>query len=415
MHYGIVAIGSRGDVQPYIALALGLKSRGREATVMAHENFKDFVEGYGVAFTPIKGDVEAMLHSDEGMQMLKKGNIVAFSRYLRKTTLKTADSVIADIFDSCAKADILIASLLAVPWVEGIAEKLGKPWAIVQLNLPTVPTKAFPMAAMGRFDFPTYNRMTYRLYAFVYDKTGEKIVDAFRASIGLPGRKISLLKKIEADNILNLHCFSPSLLPRPDDWAPQNLITGFLFLPVTVNEQIPGDLVRWLNAGEKPVYIGFGSIPVPDPNKFQAILTELLEKTNQRFVFCRGWSLPIHMQDHPRLFQIKSISHQWLLPHCNAAIIHGGVGTTAAVLKAKIPVIIVSIIADQPWWGRIIERKKLGLHIPLKKLTTQKLMAAIETIHDLEIRQNAVAMGERINREDGLGQTIEALEKFFTC
>jgi sterol 3beta-glucosyltransferase len=283
----------------------------------------------------------------------------------------------------------------------------------VQLNLPTVPTKAFPMAAMGRFDFPAYNRMTYRLYAVIYEKAGEKIVDAFRASLSLPMRKTSLLKLIEADNILNLHCFSPSLLPRPDDWAPQNQIMGFLFLPATVHEQIPGDLVHWLNVGEKPDYIGFGSIPVPDPNKFQAILTELLEKTDHRFVFCQGWSLPIPMQDHPRLFQIKSVSHQWLLPHCKAAIIHGGVGTTAAVLKAKIPVIIVSIIADQPWWGRIIERKKLGLHIPFKKLTTQKLLAAIETIQSPQFRQNAMDIGERIARENGLDRTIDALEKYF--
>ena len=191
MHYGIVAIGSRGDVQPYTALALGLKDCGHEATVMAHENFKDFVEGYGVNFVPLKGNVEAMLHSEEGMRAVKAGDIVSFSRYLQKITKKTGETILQDIFETCRKADVLIASLLALPWVDGLAEKLGKKWAAVQLNLPTVPTKAFPMAALDLMDFPAYNRLTYRLYDFAYHKAVKKLADDFRKSLELPRLKLA--------------------------------------------------------------------------------------------------------------------------------------------------------------------------------------------------------------------------------
>ncbi len=412
MHYGIVAIGSRGDVQPYIALALGLMERGHEATVMAHENFKDFVEEYGVRFIPLRGNVEAMLRSEEGMRTLRAGNIVAFSSYLQKITTKTAQTIVTDIFEACEKSDTLIASLLALPWVQGLAEKLGRHWALVQLNLPTVRTKAFPMAAFDILNFPAYNLMTYRIYEFAYHQAGKKLIHDFRKSLDLPPLKISLPKKIADEKILNLHCFSPSLLARPDDWAAQNQITGFLFLPTTHNEKILGELIHWLNAGDKPVYIGFGSIPIPNPQLLISILTELLRTTTHRFIFCQGWSLPIDLPAHPNLFQIKTISHQWLFPHCKTAIIHGGVGTTAAVLKAKIPAIIVSIIADQPWWGKIIERKGLGAHIPFKKLSAQKLSTAIEKTQRPEIIQNAFDMGERISREDGLGKTIDALENY---
>jgi sterol 3beta-glucosyltransferase len=413
MHYGIVAIGSRGDVQPYIALALGLMEREHETTVMAHENFKEFVESYGVTFVPLRGNVEAMLQSEEGMRTLRAGNIVAFTRYLQKITKKTSESFVSDAFETCKKADVLIASLLALPWVQGISEKLGKKWAIVQLNQPTVPTEAFPMAGLDLFDFPAYNALTYRFYAFAYHQAGKKLINDFRKSLDLPPLKISLLKKIADEKILNLHCFSPSLLARPNDWAPQNQITGFLFLPTTYNEKIPQDLIHWLNAGDKPVYIGFGSIPVPDPQLLSSIIKSLLHTTNHRFIFCLGWSLPIYLPKHPNLFQMKSISHQWLLPHCKTAIIHGGVGTTAAVLNAKIPAIIVSVIADQPWWGKIIERKKLGSHIPFKKLSAQRLLAALNKSRDSKIVQNAFDVGEKINQEDGLRKTIDALENYF--
>ena len=414
MHYGIVAIGSRGDVQPYVALALGLMERGHKATVMAHENFKDFVEGYGVGFVPLSGNVEAMLQSEEGLQTLRAGNIVAFTRYLQKITTKTAESIVHDSFKSCEKADVLIASLLALPWVQGLGEKLGKRWALVQLNLPTMPTKAFPMAAFDVFNFPAYNLMTYRLYAFAYHQAGKKLIHDFRKSLDLPQLKISLLKKIAEEKILNLHCFSPSLLAQPTDWEEQNQITGFLFLPSNAQNKIPLDLIHWLNEGDKPVYIGFGSIPIPNPKKIISILKELLEKSSNRFIFCRGWSLPIDLPEHPNLFQIKSISHQWLFPYCKTAVIHGGVGTTAAVLKAKIPAIIISIIADQPWWGKIIERKKLGVHIPFKKLTSQKLLSAIEITQRPAIKQNAIDIGEKISREDGLKNAVDKLENYFS-
>jgi sterol 3beta-glucosyltransferase len=418
MHYGIVAIGSRGDVQPYIALSLGLMDRGHEATVMAHENFKDLVEGYGVAFHPLQGDIEELLKTEEGLAMLRRGNILAFVRYLQKVINQTQEKVNQDLLRGCQNANVIVSSLLGIPWIESIAEKLGKPWAIVQLNLPTSPTKAFPLAALDFFHFPAYNKLTYKLLETFHWKQNKKAVNKFRQTLGLKPLKKPILRKIAEDKVLNLHCFSPSLCVRPDDWDSQIDITGFLFLPKEKRERskqdnIPVELLRWMEDGPDPVYIGFGSIPVPDPQKFQSVLQELLHSTDHRFIFCQGWSTPMHLPQHPHFFQVKTVNHDWLFPRCKSAIIHGGVGTTAAVLKAKIPVIIVSIIADQPWWGKIIESKGVGVHIPFKKLTTQKLLAAIEDTEGLSMKREANILGEQINRENGLKKTIDALENYF--
>jgi sterol 3beta-glucosyltransferase len=358
--------------------------------------------------------------------VVRSGSLTAFARYLQKVNKITADSLIRDRLGDFEKADVLVASLLAMPWVDAIAEKLNKKWAIVQLNLPTIKTKAFPIVLLDFFNFPFYNQFTYKLFEWVYWRVNKKNINGFRRSLSLPRLKISILKKITDEKILNLHCFSPSLLVRPSDWAPQNQITGFLFLPnykrdqnpnyetvINVQDNIPDDLIHWLHGGDKPIYIGFGSIPVPDPTKFESILKELLDMTSHRFIFCQGWSLPASLPDHPRLFELRSVDHQWLFPRCKAAIIHGGIGTTAAGLRAKIPLIIVSILADQPWWGKIIERKNLGIHIPFKKLTTQRLLLAIEKTDDPEMQQNAIEIGERIKSENGLKKAIDTLQCYF--
>lgn len=413
MHYGIVAIGSRGDVQPFVALALGLKSRDHEATLMAHENFKEFVEGFGLSFVPLRGNVEEMLQSEEGMRVLRKGDIISFSQYLKKISRKTAETILDDILEACKKSDFLITSLLALPWVDSVAEKLGKRLAIIQLSIPTVPTKIFPLPLMDIFNFPAFNLFTYRFYEFTFHQSGKKIVNKFRASLGLTKLKVPLLKQIELEKIPNLHCISPSLLARPDDWKMNNDVTGFLFLPDATPKYISDKLIDWLAEGDRPIYIGFGSIPVPDANLLKELIQHLLDTTSHRIIFCRGWSQKIDLPENPRLFTIDTISHQWLLPQCKLAVIHGGVGTTAAVLNAGIPVVIISIIADQPWLGKLIEQKKLGVHIPFRKLNPQKFAAAIERIRNPVFINNAIMISRQISREDGVNRTLDILEKYF--
>jgi sterol 3beta-glucosyltransferase len=413
MHYGIVAIGSRGDVQPFVALALGLKNRGHGATLMAHENFKEFVEGFGVSFVPLRGNVEEMLLSDEGMKVLRKGDIFSFSQYLKKISSKTAETILDDILQACQKSDFLVTSLLALPWVDSVAEKLGKHWAIIQLSIPTVPTGDFPFAFMDIFNSPAFNLFTYRFYEFVYHHSGKKIVNKFRASLGLPKLKVPLLKQIETGKIPNLHCISPSLLARPNDWAANNDITGFLFLPESLQKNIPDNLIQWLAEGDKPIYIGFGSIPVPDTNLLQKLIQHLLDTTSHRIIFCYGWSPTIRLPENPRLFIIDTVSHQWMIPRCKAAVIHGGVGTTAAGLQAGIPLVIASIIADQPWLGKLIEQKKLGVHIPFKKLNPQNFTDAIERTQNIDIIDNAKTISKQINRENGVEKTLDRLETYF--
>ncbi|HLX93869.1 MAG TPA: glycosyltransferase [Puia sp.] len=418
MHYGIVTYGSRGDVQPYIALSIGLIAKGHEVTLFANENFAGFVEAYRIHFYPLPGNIEAMVHSPEVLRLLQSGNILAFFRELQKMSRIIQPQVNKVMLLGCAKPDVLVASPLSLIWIYSIAEKLNKKWAIVQLSLPTVPTREFPFAGFAFYNGPWYNLFTHRLIRYIYWRLNKKDINEHRITLELPRLNRSIMKNITDQKILNLYAFSSALIPRPSDWPDYVGITGFLTIPADHRrlirmEEMPAGLDAWLKEGEPPIYIGFGSIPIPDVKLLSGIIGELIAGTGYRFIFCQGWSELPALPRHEQLFVVKEVNHEWLFPQCKAAIIHGGIGTVAATLKAKIPAIIVSIFADQPLWGKLIDKRKLGVHLPFKRLTTRKLLDAIEKTEDDKMKKNARHTGEMVNAEDGLQAAINALENYF--
>jgi sterol 3beta-glucosyltransferase len=419
MHYGIIAIGSRGDVQPFVALALGLMDRGHHVTLMAHENFKAFVEGYQIGFHPLPGSVEDMLYSPKGRKVLRSGNMLVFMHFVNKEVSKNQDRVNEALLTGAEKADVFVTSVLGMIWIDAIAARFGKPYATVQLSFPTTPTVEFPCVLLDFLNFPLYNRFTYRVFDFLYTRDNIKRLNSFRQSLGLPKAKGLLLKNTGAGKNPQLYAVSESFLPRPADWEERSQITGFIYLPPKRREQnpldgeIPAELIRWLEAGEKPVYIGFGSIPVPDPPRLIRVLRELLTETAYRFLFCQGWSKIVGLPVHPQLFAVPTANHDWLFPRCRAVITHGGIGTVAAALRAKTPLIVASIFADQPWWGKRVESSGLGVHVPFKEFSNEKLLAAIRKTESAAIQHRITEVGERMSHEDGLQKTIAALEAHF--
>jgi UDP:flavonoid glycosyltransferase YjiC (YdhE family) len=414
MHYGIFTYGTRGDVQPYIALALGLMEKGHEVTLAAPADFKAFVEEYGVSFHPLYGSMQELLYSPEGIQLLKAGSSISLLRFLSKAVHAIRLPLQNSFLEGAKKVDVCIVNNLSSLRFAVVAEKLQKKWAIVQLNPPVVPTKEFPALDLDFFNFPAFNLFTYRLIHAIQWKINKKDAEEFWDLLGLPTLEKPLPKWIAEKNILTLHTFSPELISRPKDWAPHIKVTGFLSMPKAQSKTTHSEeLAEWLKKGRKPIYIGFGSIPVPDAALFSSILKETLAHSSERIVFCTGWSKLPDLPVHPHLFVVDKASHEWLLPQCQLAIVHGGIGTIAASLKAHIPVIVLSIFADQPWWGKILEKKKIGIHLPFKKLTKVKLWKAIEKAQSPLLQKNAQEMGNKINQEKGLEETIVEMEKYF--
>jgi sterol 3beta-glucosyltransferase len=412
MKYGIITTGSRGDVQPFIALALALMERGHTVTIVTNENFRAFVEGFGVSYLPITGDTERIINSPEALKLLEGGSIFKFFYHVQKVSAETADQANHDILKACANFDHLITSVLPLPLVYSIAEKYKKKLAVVFLSVPPVPTKQFPFQVFGAKGHPFLNRLSYRLVGLAYLMIRKKM-NEFRKQIGLPPANV--LKAMLKSDTLAMTAISQLLLPQPKDWPPNAHVTGFLFLPANAREkpgqqEIPEGLESWLAKGDTPVYMGFGSIPIPDQSRLLQALQGLL--TERRVVLAAGWSTLNNIPAHPNLFATKYVNHDWLLPKCSAAIIHGGIGTIAAVLRSGRPIIVVSILADQPINGQMIEQKQLGFHIPFKQLTPQNLLQAVRAADNLQTTTSCTA-AVVVNAENGVGKAIRLIEQYF--
>jgi sterol 3beta-glucosyltransferase len=413
MKYGIITSGSRGDVQPFIALALALMEKGHEVTVVAPENFREFVEGFGVSYWPVTGDTEHLINSPTALKILEGGSIFKFFYHLQKVSAQTADQSNRDILAACSHFDYLIVSVLPLPVVYSIAEKYHKKCAVVFLSVPPIPTREFPFQVFGAKGHVWFNRLSYRLTGLAYAMISKKL-NQFRKEIGLPPANV--MKALLQADLLAITAISQLLIKQPADWPPQAHVTGFFFLPPTARErpgvnERPEGLEEWLAKGNKPVYIGFGSIPIPDKTKFLRTLEAVL--TKKRVVLGAGWSVLDGLPVHPDLFAVKYVDHDWLLPRCSAIIIHGGIGTVGAALRSGTPLIVVSILADQPINGKMIEQKKLGRHIPFKELSPETLLEAIDATADPVITANCRTAAATIKAENGLKKAVHLIEQYF--
>jgi sterol 3beta-glucosyltransferase len=414
MNIGVFTYGTRGDVQPYIALALGLMDRGHRVMIAAPENFKTLVEGFGVAFHPLYGNAEVMMNAPDGQSILRAGNTIKLMKYFFKVLNRAKVPLRQSYIDGFTKVDSIIANLATLQITSALAEKQGKKMALTYFMPPVVPTGEFPLSDFDFFNFPWYNKFTYKLALAFYWKFVKQETNEFRREIGLEPLKENLVHHIGRQNLLDLICISPSLIPQPKDWSANIKITGFLTVPdQPIKKQESAELNTWLARGGKPVYMGFGSNGIGNTEKFTAILNDVLTKTEERILFCTGWAVFDNLPKHKNLFVTKYVNHHTVLPQCKAGIFHGGAGTLAAMLRNNLPVIIISFYTDQPTWGKIIERKGLGVHIPVKKLTSAKLIDAFASINSDVIRANVSTIGEQIRDEKGLEIAVREIEAYF--
>lgn len=418
MNIGIFTYGTRGDLQPYVALALGLMDKGHKVTLSATEDFKDFVEGFGVAFQPLWGNAETMMNSKEGQGILQTENSIKLMKYYFKVLHDNRESLRKSYFEAISKVDFIIANSMTLPIISAVAEKQNKKVALTYFMPPVVPTTEFPLGDFDFFNFPWYNKLTYKIAQGFFWKFIKQDTNEYRKELGLPELKENLITYLDKQKILDLYCLSQSLIPQPKDWESHHKITGFINIPIHKREnhfldQTTSEFSEWLSNGDKPIYIGFGSNGVGNTEKFSKILIQVLGKTNERILFCTGWSQFDNLPEHKNLFVSKYVNHETILTQCKIGVFHGGAGTLATMLRHNLPVIIVSFYTDQPTWGKIVERKKLGIHIPVKSLSADKLISAIQKVQAMEIKNNVTTVGQQIRDENGLDNAITEIEKYF--
>ena len=405
MRITIIALGSRGDVQPYAVLGKGLVAVGHSVSFVTTENFTPLLNSYGLRSEPLPGDAERVV-KDAG------ANMAALSRAFNRIAAGIIDHA-ERIIPTIAEADLILNQLPLGAYGLDIAEKFGVPMWLVA-TIPLVPTSAFPMmgwpAAFARI--PGYNRLSYRISELMGWLLLRPYLQRWRKDVlGLP--KLSSQRYLQQlHQIPVLHGFSKHVVPPPPDWPPNVYTTSNWFEPQP-NWQPPDELMRFIDGGSPPVYIGFGSMPIPSPQDTTQIILRALEQAGQRAILHAGWgslgmtSLPDSV--HP----IEYAPYDWLFPRMSALVHHGGSGTTAAGLSSGIPALVVPILFDQYFWGQRIAELGTGPHpIPFKKLTAQSLADAIRTMTiENDMRVRAAGLGEKLRREDGLQAAVKMISQ----
>jgi sterol 3beta-glucosyltransferase len=415
MRITILAPGSRGDIQPYIALGEGLRRAGHRVRLVTNKEFADLVKSAGLDILPIDVSVQAALQTPDASAAIERGSLISSFRKLAELARTATRLLLQAGLDAGREADLIIAGFAGMLVGASIAEKLGLPF-IQAYNVPFTPTAAFPGALTPWLSFPPRSlthRLGHRLTRQVLWQTARTGGSGVRRDLGLPPAPLLGMfdRPIMCAGPL-LYGFSPSVLPRPIDWEERIHVTGYWFTNEPEDWQASPELRRFLDAQPAPIYIGFGSMSSENPKQTTQVILDALAVNGRRAIVHSGWAGLAQGVASENVLVVGSVPHSWLFPRVAAVVHHGGAGTTAAAFRAGVPSIVIPFHGDQPFWARLTEKLGVGTKpIPRRKLAVPPLAAAIEEALTSEsLRQNATELGKRVQAEDGVGQAVEIIE-----
>jgi sterol 3beta-glucosyltransferase len=403
MRIAMIASGSQGDVQPYIALGKGLLDAGHAVRLLTHDTYEKSVRSYGLDFYALQGNPQEVMETEEMRKLLEKGNFLAINAHTSKLVKEAAQHWAKD-----GVGGLFVASALA--------EKLTIP--LLQAYLfPFTPTREFPTAlapkSVAQFG-GSANRLSHQLFRQMMWQSSRAADNLVRKNVlDLPAAPFfGPYTSPRFQQLPVLYGFSPSVLPQPADWQ-NTKVTGYWFLEAATDWTPPQALTNFLQNGSPPVYIGFGSMGSRNPEETANLVLQALEKTKQRAILLSGWS-GMQKENMPdSVFLVNSVPHSWLFLRVAAVVHHGGAGTTAAGLRAGVPSAVIPFFGDQPFWGERIAALGVGPKpIPRKQLTVENLANAIQTVvTDQTMRQRAAALGKKIQAENGIAKAVAVISQ----
>jgi sterol 3beta-glucosyltransferase len=417
MRISIVALGSRGDIQPYIALGKGLQESGYSVGLVTHENFENLVVSYGLNFFPVKGNVQEFMASPETRKILESGNFLAINAYTSKAAKQAAIDWAEGGLIACRGADLLIAGVGGLFLAFALAEKLNIP--LLQAYIfPFTPTSAFPavlfpqsISKLGGF----FNRSSHHLFRQIMwqgSRQGDRL--SRQKVLDLPAAPFwGSYNSPKFRRHPVIYGFSPTIVPPPSDWRNTH-VTGYWYLDEAPNWTPPIALLDFLQKGDLPVFIGFGSMGSRNPEETANLVIKAIGLTGTRAILQSGWHGLKNDNLPDNIFMVDSIPHAWLFDRVAAVVHHGGAGTTAAGIKAGVPGIVVPFFGDQTFWGnRLFELGVGAAPIPRKSLTAEGLAAAIGTVvNSRSMSQKAADLGAKIRSEQGVSNAVAIVRQF---
>jgi UDP:flavonoid glycosyltransferase YjiC (YdhE family) len=398
----IPTIGSRGDVQPFIALAQGLTRAGHTVTLASHPGMRALVESHGVTFAPIGPDIDMGLET--AAIRLRSRNAMANLARTMRYAFGVLERSHPDILALCREADLVV-----VP----TAIATGKNEAD-HLNLPYLSVTLMPWAIRWDDpDRPPLKRMAYGLIDEVANMMTTRPLNHLRKRQGLP----PVGREGFASTRLDLVPISPAVYPPNPLWKPYHRVVGYWFVQEPSDWEPPAGLVAFLEDDPPPLLVCLGAMSLggDETAATAGLFVDAIQQAGERTIV-QGWESALaRLSLPPAVYPAGSLPHGWLMPRCAGVVHHGGFGTTSATFRAGLPHLVVPHIADQFYWGQQVRDLGAGPPpIPRNKLDAQTLAAALhELAHDRELRATASHLGEQIRAEDGIENAVRLIEETF--
>jgi sterol 3beta-glucosyltransferase len=414
VHTTILTVGSCGDVQPYLALAAGLRQAGYQVRVATHRPFQAAVHQRGLEFRPIHTNPRQLLESEAGLAWLEAGpNPLAGTRRLIQLARPHLARLLADAVVACQDTQAIIYAPRGMAGYH-LAQAQQLP-AILAALVPLTPTRAFPAAGAppwplgGAYHLATHlvaEQLGWQPFRRQLNQWRRQTLDLGPVGLLGPGRH----QRRHHQPVL--YGYSPSVVPKPPDWGSHLYVTGYWFTDPDPAWRPPPALTRFLKAGPAPIYVGFGSMTDRDPAGLAQTAVAALRRVGRRGVLARGWAALASTSDDEDLVVVDEVPHDWLFSRMAAVVHHGGAGTTHTGLRAGIPNVVVPFFTDQPFWaGRVAALGAGPAPISRQTLTVDRLAAAIHTaVSDPTMRARAAALGRRIQAEDGVSRAVQAIQ-----
>ncbi|MEA1979197.1 MAG: glycosyltransferase [Chloroflexota bacterium] len=410
MRITLLTYGSRGDVEPFVALGQGFIRSGHSVRLAAPAKFEQLASSHDIDFVGLPGDPDGLVQD----LVDKAGkNYLRMIRTMTEFVVPIAVGVLDQVQFACEDTDIIIHSFLLTNAGHEIAREKGVPDFSAQF-FPVFSTTAefpgivFPDLPLGNL----YRRLTHEFITQTFWQGSRVLYRWIRRKVPHQPPLTGWPFAARSDHRTPiLYAFSPHVLPPPADWEEDVHVTGYWFTD-DPDWRPPEKLLRFLDSGSPPIAIAFGSTSTRNPERIAIQIREALALSGQRAVIV---GVDNHFNNPPdTVFQLDTAPYRWLFARMSAVVHHGGAGTTGAALRAGVPNIITPFTSDQPFWGHRVQALGAGPKpLPAKKMKAQTLANAIVTaVGNQEMRARAKAIGARIRAEDGVSRAMDIVQEY---
>lgn len=399
----ILTIGSRGDVQPFIALAQGLSRAGHSVTLASHPVMKTLVESHGVPFAPIGPDID-LAKEAAAIRLRSRNAAVGLVRGMR-FGLDMVERSHEDILALCRDTELVVVSAQS---------SAGRNEADL-LNLPFLSVTLMPWAIpWDDPQRPLFKHIVYGVIDGLVSLITTQPLNRIRKRLGLP----PVGKEGFTSTRLNLAPVSPAVFAPIPHWDRHHKITGYWFAEEPKGWLPPADLLSFLENGEPPLLVSLGAMSLGDVDAKESVslFVGAIQQAKLRAII-QGWDVGMKQLDLPSsIYAAGSLPHSWLLPHCAGIVHHGGFGTTSAGLRAGIPALVIPHMVDQFYWGQKVRELGAGPQ-PIRRtnLDVKGLVPALEELTGNDsLRAAAATLGKQIRSENGVECAVSLIEETFS-